>query len=486
MITDEQIDLALALATSDDPHAIETGATWSRQVTDPVTGHVAVLRELREQRKRTSEISASLTRRAGLLADLEKAFPAMRSRLAEVEQERDRLHAIVRADSNLNAFYQERFDRLRETSRAHDAAKMTILSEANEARDLLVKALDHDMDERPIGLLNAAEWASEELIRLRNKDANHNAIVEVARGVSSRQEVRIAELEASALALTGERDDALAKLDAIAVAIRNAGEAQLKLETRIAEMMSYDSVDEVQLIKIGEILDAAAVEFDEDPSDPDDAHGALSRVRILVAQRNDLASIVAKTQEQLTWLRDVTQQRDAIIASEYMGNVARYTKPDGTRMSELEILPAIIAHRDQAMEMVGILGASSDSGVHVVTLTKEQTSVTGRITVTRGSETGHVETWPDGFVPEDLFDEIQRKCVGFEQELEALKTNHPGLPAVHRNGDVIAQAHPDLTTTIMLEDAARALGWRTDFACGDSPITWTLVMDGIRKLKVGA
>ena len=35
----------------------------------------------------------------------------------------------------------------------------------------------------------------------------------------------------------------------------------------------------------------------------------------------------------------------------------------------------------------------------------------------------------------------------------------------------------------MLNDAARALGWRTDFACGGSPITWEMVLDEIGKLR---
>jgi len=39
------------------------------------------------------------------------------------------------------------------------------------------------------------------------------------------------------------------------------------------------------------------------------------------------------------------------------------------------------------------------------------------------------------------------------------------------------------TPTEMLNEAALALGWRTDFACGDSPITWSSVLDEIRKLK---
>jgi hypothetical protein len=62
-------------------------------------------------------------------------------------------------------------------------------------------------------------------------------------------------------------------------------------------------------------------------------------------------------------------------------------------------------------------------------------------------------------------------------------TDPPPLPrpAVNLNNDIVA-AGPDLTSTEMLDDAARALGWRTDFACGDSPITWALVLDEIRKL----
>lgn len=50
--------------------------------------------------------------------------------------------------------------------------------------------------------------------------------------------------------------------------------------------------------------------------------------------------------------------------------------------------------------------------------------------------------------------------------------------------DVIA-AGPNLSSATMLNDAARALGWRTDFACGDSPITWELVLDEIVKLSRG-
>lgn len=53
----------------------------------------------------------------------------------------------------------------------------------------------------------------------------------------------------------------------------------------------------------------------------------------------------------------------------------------------------------------------------------------------------------------------------------------------YETNDVIARG-PNINSTNMLNDAARALGWRTDFATGDSPITWELVLDGIRKLKV--
>ena len=41
---------------------------------------------------------------------------------------------------------------------------------------------------------------------------------------------------------------------------------------------------------------------------------------------------------------------------------------------------------------------------------------------------------------------------------------------------------PDLSPQQMLDDAARALGWRTDFACGDSPITWDKVLHEITTL----
>jgi hypothetical protein len=47
-------------------------------------------------------------------------------------------------------------------------------------------------------------------------------------------------------------------------------------------------------------------------------------------------------------------------------------------------------------------------------------------------------------------------------------------------GNVVAPG-PDLSSQQMLDEAARALGWRTDFACGDSPITWKIVLDEIRR-----
>jgi hypothetical protein len=46
-------------------------------------------------------------------------------------------------------------------------------------------------------------------------------------------------------------------------------------------------------------------------------------------------------------------------------------------------------------------------------------------------------------------------------------------------GDQIAPG-PDLSSQRMMDDVARALGWRTDFACGDSPITWNAALEEIR------
>jgi hypothetical protein len=57
--------------------------------------------------------------------------------------------------------------------------------------------------------------------------------------------------------------------------------------------------------------------------------------------------------------------------------------------------------------------------------------------------------------------------------------------APNRGTDVIAKG-PNKSSTQMLDEAARALGWRTDWACGDSPITWDLVLTEIRKLKKAA
>lgn len=48
--------------------------------------------------------------------------------------------------------------------------------------------------------------------------------------------------------------------------------------------------------------------------------------------------------------------------------------------------------------------------------------------------------------------------------------------------DVIADG-PDISSKQMLNEAARALGWRTDWAGGNSPITWDLVLEEIRKLR---
>lgn len=42
---------------------------------------------------------------------------------------------------------------------------------------------------------------------------------------------------------------------------------------------------------------------------------------------------------------------------------------------------------------------------------------------------------------------------------------------------------PDLNPQEMLDQAARALGWRTDWACGNSPVTWGAVLDKIDDLQ---
>jgi hypothetical protein len=51
-----------------------------------------------------------------------------------------------------------------------------------------------------------------------------------------------------------------------------------------------------------------------------------------------------------------------------------------------------------------------------------------------------------------------------------------------RSGSDVLAPGPDLTPRQMLDDVARALGWRTDFACGDSPITWDLALGKIAEI----
>jgi len=65
---------------------------------------------------------------------------------------------------------------------------------------------------------------------------------------------------------------------------------------------------------------------------------------------------------------------------------------------------------------------------------------------------------------------------------EILARSRPRYPEYRgpSGSDVLAPG-PDLSPQRMLDDAARALGWRTDFASGDSPITWDMVLDEIRK-----
>ncbi len=92
-------------------------------------------------------------------------------------------------------------------------------------------------------------------------------------------------------------------------------------------------------------------------------------------------------------------------------------------------------------------------------LTKEEAS--GLAVLVRDVKDG----WTiGGFTKDEMLAALKRATDGFE-------TN-----------DVIAKG-PDLSSQHMLNMAARALGWRTDFATGDSPITWELVLEEIHKLK---
>lgn len=53
---------------------------------------------------------------------------------------------------------------------------------------------------------------------------------------------------------------------------------------------------------------------------------------------------------------------------------------------------------------------------------------------------------------------------------------------VSYENDVVARG-PRISSTEMLNDAARALGWRTDFATGGSPVTWGGVLEEISQRK---
>lgn len=55
-------------------------------------------------------------------------------------------------------------------------------------------------------------------------------------------------------------------------------------------------------------------------------------------------------------------------------------------------------------------------------------------------------------------------------------------PSVNLHGDIVARG-PNKTSTEMLDDVARALGWRTDWACGDSPITWDAALEEVTRLS---
>lgn len=296
-------------------------------------------------------------------------------------------------------------------------------SEAKDARDIIAAALDRADMTAPIGLKECAEEASLLISELIGPDAKYKQIIEVAREVSARDTAKIAELEAHLKSANEEKAKAQRELERITLDFRNACEVGMRSEVRVVELLNVDR----NLSVIETMLESARVTIDDDEPAKDEHDPMTIRlVRALIDQRNWLGSELVKVIADNEWMREVTAQRDKIIADEYTANMTRYTKADGSRMSELEILPAIIKERDDAVAAY----------------------VRGRI-----------------------------EQVAFEKAMSVT----PEISAVNRDGDVIAQASPDLTTTIMLDDAARALGWRTDWACGDSPVTWKLVLEQIAR-----
>lgn len=292
-------------------------------------------------------------------------------------------------------------------------------SETKEARNIIAKALesaDAIDPEQPgrYGLLKCAEEASLLIYSLIGPDAKYRQIIEVAREVSARDTAKIAELEAHLKSANEEKAKAQRELERITLDFRNACEVGMRSEVRVVELLNVDR----NLSVIETMLESARVTIDDDEPAKDEHDPMTIRlVRALIDQRNRLGSELVKVIADNEWMREVTAQRDKIIADEYTANMTRYTKADGSRMSELEILPAIIKERDATDQ------------------------------------------------------------VAFEKAMGVT----PEIAAVNRDGDVIARADPGLTTTIMLDDAARALGWRTDWACGDSPVTWKLVLEQIAR-----
>lgn len=71
-----------------------------------------------------------------------------------------------------------------------------------------------------------------------------------------------------------------------------------------------------------------------------------SGVRALLGQCDKLATELGKKSEELSWFKGMTKERDAIILAEYKAHKDRYTKPDGSNMSEAELLRTILAQRD--------------------------------------------------------------------------------------------------------------------------------------------
>ena len=257
---------------------------------DPITGHAATLHELRVERQLSSSIQARLRSRSKTLDELEKAFSALRWKIVEQDRELAHYKMIAAADRSLTSYQRERITEIEGDAAGEIAA---------------LRSKIHQLEgKHPNQLADLLTQAQADLATSRAKNA---------------------ELEAQIA------DDDPATIAGIVV-----------------------SPQDSQLREVAEHVAAIDRELERYAAyGVDTADERLGRIAELVNAHASLASQLLQARIDLESLRELTKERDDLILAEYKTHKERYTKADGSNMSEVEILRAILgaAETSRALQL---------------------------------------------------------------------------------------------------------------------------------------